>query len=120
MKSTRIVLAFVAVTLTAILGVACNKNTMQPNASEEQKWHAARAICFEQAQDMTNSTVSVSNPATNDFFKSCMRTRFNYTDEELRNRGYKQYKHYSNKKENIGINDDFILKTNPHFLKVCL
>ncbi len=44
---------------------------------------SARAECFEQAQDMTNATVDPLNPTTNDYFKVCMRTRYNYTDEQL-------------------------------------
>ncbi len=44
---------------------------------------SARAECFEQAQDMTNSTIDPLNPVTNDYFKLCMRTRYNYTDEQL-------------------------------------
>ncbi len=81
--------SLVMLTLTAVLLLgACNKQTSQPMQSEEQRWQEARAICHEQAQDMTNSTVSVANPSTNDYFKSCMRTRFHYTNEQLKARGY--------------------------------
>ncbi len=87
-KSPLIMFALLAVALLS----ACNTSTMQssqPPVDKEQQWNAARAICLEQAQDMTNSTVTLGNAAANDYFKSCMRTRFHYTDEELFNRGYK-------------------------------
>ncbi len=86
MSKTYVILLSLAAVL---LLTACNKNTGQPMQNPEQRWQEARAICLEQAQDMTNSTVSVANPATNDYFKSCMRSRFHYTNEELSARGYK-------------------------------
>ncbi len=85
MPKTSLIMA--SLMLVLLLG-ACQKNEMDPRQTEEQRWLEARAICLEQAQDMTNSTVSVANPNTNDYFRSCMRARFNYTDEELRVRGY--------------------------------
>ncbi len=79
--------------LLALLGMAlltaCTPRTHSEQVAMDKKWNAAKAICFEQAQDMTNSTVSISNPNSNDYFKTCMRTRFGYTNEQLSNRGYK-------------------------------
>ncbi len=71
--------------MTALLGAcAVQSGSMKPHDIE-----AAKAECFEQAQDMTNSTVDPMNPVHNDYFKTCMRTRFNYTDEQLATLGYK-------------------------------
>ncbi len=72
--------------MTALLGACAAQQSasMQPHDVE-----AAKAECFEQAQDMTNSTIDPMNPVHNDYFKTCMRTRFNYTDEQLAMLGYK-------------------------------
>ncbi len=89
MQKTRIFLMALLVILSMALLAACTPRTQAQQGAMDKKWNTAKAICFEQAQDMTNSTVSVTNPDTNDYFKSCMRTRFGYTNEQLSNRGYK-------------------------------
>ncbi len=79
---------FLVVLLGVALLTACTPKTKSQQLVLDQKWHSAKAICFEQAQDMTNSTVSMSNPDTNDYFRSCMRTRFGYTNQQITDRGY--------------------------------
>ncbi len=72
-------LALLAITMMLALS-ACAAKEGSMLSSDIQ---AAKAECFEQAQDMTNATVDPLNPTSNDYFKVCMRTRYHYTDEQL-------------------------------------
>ncbi len=71
--------------MITLLGACASKQ----GSMKQHDIQAATAECFEQAQDMTNSTVDPMNPATNDYFKTCMRARFDYTNEQLASLGYK-------------------------------
>ncbi len=80
----KIVTLLTTLAMVSLLGACATKGSMKPQDIE-----AAKAECFEQAQDMTNSTIDPMNPGSNDYFKTCMRARFDYTNEQLASMGYK-------------------------------
>ncbi len=84
MLRTILLLSILAMTFVLGACAAQQSGSMKPHDIE-----AAKAECFEQAQDMTNSTIDPNNPVHNDYFKTCMRARFDYTDEQLAVMGYK-------------------------------
>ncbi len=76
----KLTVVLTSITMLSLLGACAPKSQGSMVAADIQ---AAKAQCFEQAQDMTNATVDPLNPIANDYFKICMRTRYNYTDEQL-------------------------------------
>ncbi len=78
MSKVKVMLLLVA--MVSILSACAAKREGSMLAADIE---AAKAECFEQAQDMTNATVDPLNPTSNDYFKVCMRTRFGYTDAQM-------------------------------------
>ncbi len=76
----KVTVILMTIAMLSMLGACASKDQGSMLAADIE---AARAECFEQAQDMTNATVDPLNPISNDYFKVCMRTRYNYTDEQL-------------------------------------